>query len=121
MMKAIDAVSSYIGPLIKKYPVAALFMCENDIRQRPFAYNFDVFFNCSNCRYVQNVDLLPDHTIVPTVRTLLVLYHNLTHFSLSCSSILANQPLPLFRVLLFHPKILRGYHLTQFLIHWALS
>ena len=55
-------------------------MRENDVRQRPFAYNFDVFFNYSNSRHVRNVDLIPEHTTVPTVPIPLVLFHIPIHF-----------------------------------------
>ena len=42
-MKDDDAISCDIGPLINKYVVTAFVMSENDVRKRPFSYNFDVF------------------------------------------------------------------------------
>ena len=59
MMKDIDAVFHSIDPLINKYLVAAFIMSDNDVRNRPFSYNFDVFLNSSNPRHVKYVDLLP--------------------------------------------------------------
>ena len=110
MMEDVDAVSRYINTIINKYLFIALLMREIDVRQRPFAYNFDVLFNCSSPRHVRNTDLLPEHTTVPTVPTPLIIYHNPIRFLYHILLFLANQPLPFFRVLLFRPKTLRGYH-----------
>ena len=81
MMRDGDDVSRYIDPLINKYFVPAIIMCDticdNDIRQCPLAYNFDAFLNYSNFRYVKHVDLLPEHTNVLTVPNFI--YHCLLY------------------------------------------
>ena len=62
MIKDIDAVSRCIDPLINKYLVVAFILRDNDVSQRPFAYNVYVFFNCSNPSniiYVDNTPLYP--------------------------------------------------------------
>ena len=82
-MKDVDTVSRYIGPLINKYLVAAFIMRDNYGHKRDFAYNFDVFLNCSNLRHAKHTYLLPEHTNVSTVTTSLVLCHTLVRFSLS--------------------------------------
>ena len=87
MMKNVDTVSRYIDPFIKKYLFLAFIMLDNDVRKRAFAYNFDVFLNCSNLRHVKYEDLLPEGTTAPTVPTPLVLCRTPIRFSLSCSSI----------------------------------
>ena len=76
----------------------------------------------SNPRHIKHTDLLREHITMLTILTLLVLYHTPVHFSLSCSSIHnVPQPLPLFRVLSFHLKLLRGYPLTELFIRLVLS
>ena len=62
-------------------------MRDNDVRQHAFAYNLYILLNCLNPRHVRHADLLPEHTSVPTIPTLLVLYHTPVRFSLSYSSI----------------------------------
>ena len=103
-MKDVDIVSCYIDSLVNKYFVAALLVRENDVRQRPFLYNFDVFFNCSNPRHIQNADILPEHTTVPTVPTPLILYHTSIRFSLSYSSIFSKSALSSFSRVVVPPK-----------------
>ena len=76
-MKDIDAVSRYIDSLIVKYFVAAFIMRGNDVLQRPFAYDFDVFLNCLNPLHVKNADHLPKYTTVPTP---LVFYYTVVRF-----------------------------------------
>ena len=43
MMKDVDAISCYIDPLINIYLVTAFIMRNNDVRQRIFDYNFNIF------------------------------------------------------------------------------
>ena len=59
-------------------------MRDNDIYQRPFAYNFDVFLIFSNPPHVKHIDILTEHS---TILTPFVIYHTPVRFSLSCSSI----------------------------------
>ena len=61
-------------------------MCTDDVRQRPFAYSFDVFLNCSNPRQVKYTYLLLEYTTISIVITPFVLYHTPVRFSLSGSS-----------------------------------
>ena len=42
-MKDVDAISRYTDPLINKYLVTVFIMRDNDVRQRLFAYNLDLF------------------------------------------------------------------------------
>ena len=86
-MKDIDAVFHSIDSLINKYLVAAFILSDNDVHNRPFGYNFDVFLIFSNPRHVKYVDLLPDYTTVTTILTTLVQFHISVRFSLSCSSV----------------------------------
>ena len=67
MIKDVDAVFRYIDFLMYKYLVAAFIMCTDDVRRRPFAYKFGVFFYYSNPRHVKHVDVLPKHTTVSPV------------------------------------------------------
>ena len=53
MNKDVDIVSRYIDPLIDKYFVIDFDVRTDDIRVRPFAYNFDVFLNYANLRHVK--------------------------------------------------------------------
>ena len=53
MNKDVDVVSRYIDPLIDKYFVIDFDVRTDDIRVRPFAYNFDVFLNYANPRHVK--------------------------------------------------------------------
>ena len=53
MNKDVDVVSRYIDPLINKYFVIDFDVHTDDIRVRPFAYNFDVFLNYANPRHVK--------------------------------------------------------------------
>ena len=52
MMKDVDGVCRHIDPLIHRYLVDANVMRSNDEMLRPFAYNFNVFSQCSNSRHV---------------------------------------------------------------------
>ena len=107
MTKYVDAISRYIDPLINKYLVAVFITRDNNIRQRSFAYNFDVFLHCLNPRHVRHVDLLPEHLNLLTVPTLLVLYHAPIHFSLSCSFIYSVlTPFFLSRIVVPHEDIM---------------
>ena len=87
MMKNVDVVSRFIDPLTHKFLVTGFNVRTNNIRLRPFNYNFDVSSHCSNFRHIYDTDLLPEHTTVSTVPTPLVLYHSAVCFSLSISSI----------------------------------
>ena len=44
MMKDVDAIFRYIDPLINTQLVATFIMRDNDVREHPFSYTFDVFF-----------------------------------------------------------------------------
>ena len=120
-MKDIDDISRYIDPLINKYIVVAFIMRDNDVRQRPFTYNFGTLLKYLNPRHVRHSNRLPKHTTVPTVPNSLVLYHTPIHFSLSRSSIYSvPSPSSLSRINI-PPKAIRYYPLTQLLVHLALS
>ena len=120
MTKDVDAISRYIDPLIKKYFVVFFIMPDNDIRKCPFAYNFDVFLNCSNSGHVKHTDLLLEDITVPNFPTPLVLYHTPVRFLYYVLIFIVDKPLLLFYVLSFHLKTLHGYLLTQLFIYFTL-
>ena len=75
MMKDVDGICRHIYPLIHRYLNDAATIRSTDIRLRPFAYNFDVFYSCSNPRHVSVADTSSARTTVFTIPTPSVLYH----------------------------------------------
>ena len=78
-MKHVEDKPSYITHLIHRYLIAAFTIRSNDIVLRPFVYNFDVLFICSNPWYVTNTNISPEQITVSTKLILLLLYHFLVH------------------------------------------
>ena len=114
IMKNTDAISRYIDPIINKFLVVSLLVPLSYINLMYFSIVRTLFMSemqifYPNIQLYSQSYLLWLFTIPPSA----CFYHILLF--------LANQPFPFFRVLLFHPKTLRGCHLTQFLIHLALS
>ena len=62
MMKDVDTLSRYSNLLIDQYLTNACILRSHDLRSRPFAYNYDVFHNCSNPRHVK----APSRALVST-------------------------------------------------------
>ena len=81
MMKDVDGVCRHIDPLIHRYLVDANVMRCNDEMLRPFAYNFNVFSQCSNPRHVSKHDVSTAIDTVSTIPTPSVLYHYPIRFS----------------------------------------
>ena len=75
MMKDVDGVCRHIDPLFHRYLVDAAVLYSADKILRPYAYNFDVFSQCSNPRHVSLHDVLSNTDTVSTVSTPSVLYH----------------------------------------------
>ena len=81
MMNNVDGVCRHIDLFIHRYLFDATVMRFNDITLRPFAYNFNVFSQCSNPRHVSQHDVSRAIKTVSTIPTPFVLYHCPIRFS----------------------------------------
>ena len=48
MMKDVDSISRYVGPLVHQYNMTTVRLHSEDDTKRPFTYNFDIFARCTN-------------------------------------------------------------------------
>ena len=79
MMKNIDTLSSYINPLIYQNLVTTSIMRYEDLKSRPYAYNYNVFHSFSKPRHVYDYvcKLVLNPPSLPTPSTL---HHNPLRF-----------------------------------------
>ena len=96
-MKDVDGICCHIDPLIHRYLDDTATMRSTDIQMRPFAYNFDVFYSCSNPRHVSVADTSSARKTVSTIPTPSILYHYPIRFSSelpASPSAIHDSPLP---------------------------